>query len=480
MTDAGAPGRLPPPVPGWLAHGRALFNAGDFWGSHESWERAWRLAPPGPREVIQGLIQAAASGHKLVVQDNLGGSLRLVQRALGNLGSAPDGFLDLALADFRAQLADWAKRLGEPLPTAGPITGFPRLAWSHPPAAGPLASIAVSLSELQLAHGTAILVHVTTTSGGGWGECRVAPGADGVWQALRESVVPVLLAAPVMAPTEFAATPGLYEGACTASAAAGVEAALWDAYARAWGMNLPTVLGHAARPVALTGRAEVGSASEVVASVKRLAAAGYRHATVSARPNAGRRLLPGVVAASPLPLAIELGAAYRMADIQELLVLDGLGASHLSRPFAATSLSEAARLGRLTTTPISLGGWSDPRQLENALALHALGAVELDPGAVGLTAACIMADMAAAHGLPAWVASSAGTAVGALGDLALAAHPGVKLPSDLRACGVAGDMPAVLPDAAGDAQPPIAAGLGILPDPDWLAMASLRRAELRP
>jgi L-alanine-DL-glutamate epimerase-like enolase superfamily enzyme len=179
-------------------------------------------------------------------------------------------------------------------------------------------------------------------------------------------------------------------------------------------------------------------------------------------------------------VGFELGEAYRMADIQALVVLDGLGSSHLSRPFPATSLSEAARLSRLTTTPISLGGWSDPRQLENALALHALGAVELDPGMVGLTAACIMADMALGHRLPAWVASTARTAVGAHSDLALAAHPGIGLPSDFNHRRAAGNLGVVLPDAAGCAQASTGLGLGRAPDPGWLDRESLRRADFRP
>jgi len=64
-----------------LARGRALFNRADFWGSHEALEAAWHVAADAERAFLQGLIQAAASFHKYVVQDNAVGAERLCHRA---------------------------------------------------------------------------------------------------------------------------------------------------------------------------------------------------------------------------------------------------------------------------------------------------------------------------------------------------------------------------------------------------------------
>jgi uncharacterized protein len=44
-----------------LAHGRELFNAGEFWEAHEAWEPAWLAAREPDRTFFQGLIQAAAA-----------------------------------------------------------------------------------------------------------------------------------------------------------------------------------------------------------------------------------------------------------------------------------------------------------------------------------------------------------------------------------------------------------------------------------
>lgn len=78
-----------------LARGVELFDGGQPWEAHEVWEDLWRVAPPGERERLAGLIQAAAA----VVQAQRGrwrGVERLVARAVGNLGGG--AFADALVA----------------------------------------------------------------------------------------------------------------------------------------------------------------------------------------------------------------------------------------------------------------------------------------------------------------------------------------------------------------------------------------------
>jgi L-alanine-DL-glutamate epimerase-like enolase superfamily enzyme len=459
-----------------LARGRALFNRADFWASHEAWEPGWAVAAAPDRAFLQGLIQAAAAFHKYVVQDNPHGAGRLLHRALSRLDTAPPDHRGLALDAFRAELRGWQARLAEPGRVVGPVLGLPRLEWAGAGQAARLDVEAVDLYRVEVDGRWAILVSVETATRRGWGECRLRWEAHGVWASLTEALVPALLADPVAAPSEL---PVRWQGlASNPCAAAGLEAAVWDLWSQELGLPLVGALGHGPRPVSLLGCAEGTSVEELRIGVRQLAEQGFAAAMVPARPNADRRLLPSVVAGSPLPLAFDLGESYRMADIKALVVLDGLGARWLARPFPSGDLAQAVRLARLLETPVSLGGWTQAEALAGALSLGALDVVELDPGVSGLTEAVRLVELASAHRADVWVESSAATEVGAASDLALAAHPGVRLPSSLSSAAAMRGGAAVCPDAGGCAVPSGTIGLGVVPPDSWLRGATRQHARL--
>ncbi len=86
-----------------LEHGIELFNAGEFWESHEAWENIWRRHDEPWRFFIQGLIQAAAAHHQLQ-RGIRHGVIKHLKNALAKLDSAPDDFVGLRLDGFRKSL----------------------------------------------------------------------------------------------------------------------------------------------------------------------------------------------------------------------------------------------------------------------------------------------------------------------------------------------------------------------------------------
>ena len=86
-----------------LARGASLFDAGAWFDAHEVWEDRWHEATDATeRLVLQGLIQIAASYHKLLVMRAPDSAVRLAARGLAKLDACPDDFHGLALAPFRA------------------------------------------------------------------------------------------------------------------------------------------------------------------------------------------------------------------------------------------------------------------------------------------------------------------------------------------------------------------------------------------
>lgn len=122
LESAGAPfawreRRPTPPVVAPLerpAHFRkalAVYGEGQFFEAHELWEDLWRdEADPFHKNFLQGLIQVAASMHKLLVQHGTKGAIHLLERALYRLGDVPDGYAGIAVA---ALLVDVARAKAE-------------------------------------------------------------------------------------------------------------------------------------------------------------------------------------------------------------------------------------------------------------------------------------------------------------------------------------------------------------------------------
>ncbi len=54
-----------PADPRAIADGVARFDHGDYWHAHEAWETAWRGSRHPHRDLLKGLIQAAAIAHHL-------------------------------------------------------------------------------------------------------------------------------------------------------------------------------------------------------------------------------------------------------------------------------------------------------------------------------------------------------------------------------------------------------------------------------
>lgn len=436
------------------------------------------LAEPPQADLIRALIQAAAAMHKVVVQDNRRGALILLDRALDRLAAVRDGELGVAWEPFAAELAGWRSRLvrGEVAPQ-GSIVGLPHLEWSADGTADRLDVDVVRLYEVDHAGTRAILVSVGVAGIEGWGECRLSWGRFGQWDSLVSLLAPALLADAVAAPTELGVRWSEMGG--DPCAAAALEGAVWDVWARREGLPLTVALGLTPRAVPLAGCVPAGDAQRVGELLAERLCLGYRHIILPARPNADRRVLPALVSDCPVACSIDLGEAYRAADYEALRSLDASGATWLSRPVPRADLGEAVRLARRLETPVSLGGWVRPVSLQGALELGACDVAHVDPGRSGLGAGLDMIEMAASRHVAVWVASPAVTAIGAQSALALAAHPSVRLAADLWHGDQLPAQPMVAPDADGCAPPSPGPGLGIVPDPGWLAAAATRRSELR-
>jgi predicted metal-dependent hydrolase len=90
--------------------GLRLFNQAEFFAAHELLEDVWRIAPPGERRFLQGLIQVAVALHHHST-GNLAGCRSVLARACDNLAAYPAEHGGLDLAALLATLARWRSAL---------------------------------------------------------------------------------------------------------------------------------------------------------------------------------------------------------------------------------------------------------------------------------------------------------------------------------------------------------------------------------
>ena len=107
---------------GALAEGLRLYDAGEFFAAHEAWESVWLLAREPEKTFLQGLIQVTAAFHHLQ-RDNLLGTTRLLQAALGRLERYPAYFGGISVDLLRDDIREWLKTLeaGAPAPGFGSV-----------------------------------------------------------------------------------------------------------------------------------------------------------------------------------------------------------------------------------------------------------------------------------------------------------------------------------------------------------------------
>jgi predicted metal-dependent hydrolase len=86
--------------------GVELLNRGEFFEAHEVLEVVWRAAPEQDRKFLQGLIQVAVAFHHRS-RGNLVGFRSVLARACRNLGSYPDVYQSVDLADLLSSLEKW-------------------------------------------------------------------------------------------------------------------------------------------------------------------------------------------------------------------------------------------------------------------------------------------------------------------------------------------------------------------------------------
>ncbi len=296
---------------------------------------------------------------------------------------------------------------------------------------------------------TAVLVAVDADGVTGWGEVSVEikPGYSSetmgtALHVLREFLAPALLGKTLNSPTEV---PALLNGTRGHPLAKhGLEAAVWDAFARANGLALADLFaqftpdGHTPRPVATVG-VSIGiqpSIDATLAVIEKRLAQGYGRIKLKIQPEWDVELARAVRAAYPdILLMLDANSAYTLDDADPLKQLDAFNLLMLEQPLAYHDIYQHSRLQPLLSTPICLDeSILSADDVRLAQALGACRIINLKPGRVGgFTESLAIYRVCVENNIPLWIGGMLETGVGRAANVAFAALPGVTLPCDISA-----------------------------------------------
>jgi o-succinylbenzoate synthase len=297
---------------------------------------------------------------------------------------------------------------------------------------------------------TAVIVEVLTREGAtGWGEASVEinPGygtetVDTAMHILKNFLLPKIVGQTIASPTEVPALLSSARGHHHTKS--GLEAAIWDAFAKANGMRLADVFasmlpeGHASRNAAVVG-VSIGiqpSVEATLAIIRKRVAQGYKRIKLKIEPGWDIELARGVRTEFPdVMLMLDANSAYTLADAEHLAGLDEFNLIMVEQPLAHDDIYEHSKLQPRIKTPICLDeSIKTANDLRLAIEVGAIKILNLKPARVGgYTESLEIYRVCVQNNLPLWVGGMLETGIGRATNVAFASLPGVNLPCDISA-----------------------------------------------
>jgi o-succinylbenzoate synthase len=336
-----------------------------------------------------------------------------------------------------------------------------------------------------------ILVRVDGDGATGYGECVAevdpyysAETNETCWHIISDFIAPRVIGARFAHPREVFPALKSIRGHNMAKAA--VEMAAWDLHAKQHGEPLCRTLGGSRDRIA--SGVSIGiqpSLADLVATVERELAAGYRRIKIKIKPGWDLDAVRAVRARFPdILLMVDANAAYTLRDADHLAQLDAFNLMMIEQPLDYDDVADHAQLQRRLKTPICLDeSIKSVGIARDALAAGACRIINIKPGRMGGFAESIrLHDLCASHGIPVWHGGMLESGIGRAANIHLSTLANFTLPGDVAASRRYFDPDLIEPPievaSDGTIAVPAAPGIGVVIREDRVAQATIRQAVL--
>jgi O-succinylbenzoate synthase len=333
-----------------------------------------------------------------------------------------------------------------------------------------------------------IIVRVDAEGVTGWGE-SVAEGTpfysyetvQTAWHILNDFLIPAVLGKDIHSIDEAITA---YQGVRGhRMAKAGLEAALWDAFAKTQKQSLSKLLG------GTRDRIEVGvsigiqeSTDKLLEKVEGYLLEGYKRVKIKIAPGFDLQFIKALRKAYPqLMLQVDANSAYTLEQADVFKKMEDYGLLLIEQPLGYDDIFEHSLLQKQLKTDLcldeSIHSLADTRA---ALALESCRIINIKPGRVGgFTESKLIHDYCAAKHIPVWHGGMLESGIGRAGNVALASLPNFILPGDISASNRYYKRDIVEPefvvDKDGTMEVPTQGGIGVTVNQKALEAVTLRK-----
>ena len=299
------------------------------------------------------------------------------------------------------------------------------------------------ISNGVVAEKESILVEAVTGEGiVGWGEASPMSGSfysadtpDTCWQSLNEDLIPRLVELGTVDPGELYEQLRQWRGPKFAKA--GVEGAVWDAYANTRRKPLCELFGIRRCPV--PSGVAIGifdTIDQLLERVQRYVAEGYRRVKIKIQPGWDIEPVHAVRARFPkVRLMVDANAAYTIGDESMFRELDRFRLMMIEQPLAADAIDEAGELQAKLQTPLCADESAESlAAVERLVEKKAARIINIKVQRVGgLSEALKMLNAARRAKLEGWVGTMPELGIASAQALHLAMHEAFSFPTDVEA-----------------------------------------------
>ncbi len=220
-------------------------------------------------------------------------------------------------------------------------------------------------------------------------------------------------------------------------AKAGLEAALWDLFAKSENKSLSKCLG------GVKDKIDVGVSIGIQSSTKELIAKtegylreGYKRIKIKIAPGQDLKYIAALRKEFPeILLQVDANSAYTLNDINLFQQMDKYDLLLIEQPLGHDDIYDHSKLQRTIRTPLCLDeSIHSLADTKSAIELESCRIINIKPGRVGgFTESKLIHDYCESQNVPVWHGGMLESGIGRAGNVALASLSNFTLPGDISA-----------------------------------------------
>lgn len=287
-----------------------------------------------------------------------------------------------------------------------------------------------------------IIVRIDGEGITGWGECVASANpfytyetVQTAWHILSDFLIPGILSNDFNSVDEAILSWQKVRGHNMAKA--GLEAAIWDMFAKSKNLSLSKMLGGEKEKIDVGVSIGIQSSiNELIKKAESYVEEGYKRIKIKIAPENDVRLIKALRNEFPnILLQVDANSAYTLEDINLFKAMDEYDLLMIEQPLGHDDIYQHSKLQREIKTPICLD--ESIRSFDDtcaAIELESCKIINIKPGRVGgFTEAKLIHDYSASKNIPVWHGGMLESGIGRAGNIALASLPNFTLPGDISA-----------------------------------------------